>query len=67
MSKGPKSLTPAKARERANLTQEQLARKAGVSLRTVTRMEASGKWPIWSTTKNRVQLALGLIEQDAQS
>jgi len=65
MTKPQRELTPSQARAKAGLTQEEVARRAGVSLRTVTRMEAKNAWPAWSTTRARIKAALGVAERQS--
>jgi transcriptional regulator with XRE-family HTH domain len=58
-------LSPKAARERIEPkpSQEEVARKAGVSIATIRRAEANGKWPSHQSTREAYQRALGVIEQ----
>jgi transcriptional regulator with XRE-family HTH domain len=55
-------------REAAGMTQEGLARKAGLSTSTISKLEQRGVDPAWSTVQ-RLALALGVrveaFEEDA--
>jgi transcriptional regulator with XRE-family HTH domain len=52
--------TPAAARAKKGLSMRALADASGVSLRTVFRVEHSGKWPVHFDVRRRLRRALGM-------
>ena len=52
--------TPREARQRAKLTQLEVAVRAELNPATVYRIEAANRWPTRQTTLRRLRAALGL-------
>ena len=44
----------------AAMTQEALANKSNLSVFTISRIERSGHWPRWKSSRYAIQRALGL-------